>query len=62
MSEQTSTTTTPPGAATSVRLPLAHLPAVVLPGATVTLTLATDEVRGAIEAAVRDTDGRIALT
>ncbi len=61
MSEQTSTTTAP-SATTSVRLPLAHLPAVVLPGATVTLTLATDELRRAIEAAVRDTDGRIALT
>lgn len=58
MSEQSTATTT----ATSVRLPLAHLPSVVLPGATVTLTLATDELRGAIEAAVRDTDGRIALT
>ena len=57
MSEQSTATT-----ATSVRLPLAHLPAVVLPGATVTLTLATDELRRAIEAAVRDTDGRIALT
>ncbi len=61
MSEQSSATTTNP-AATSVRLPLAHLPAVVLPGATVTLTLATDELRRAIEAAVRDADGRIALT
>ena len=45
-----------------MRLPLAHLPAVVLPGATVTLTLATDELRRSVEAAVRDTDGRIALT
>ncbi|MGB3736411.1 MAG: endopeptidase La [Ilumatobacter sp.] len=64
MSEQstaTTPTTTNPGA-TSVRLPLAHLPSVVLPGATVTLTLATDELRRAIEAAVQNTDGRIALT
>jgi len=34
----------------------------VLPGATVTLTLATDELRRSVDAAVRDTDGRIALT
>jgi ATP-dependent Lon protease len=60
MPEQT--TATPSTATTTVRLPLAHLPAVVLPGATVTLTLATDELRHAIEAAVRDADGRIALT
>lgn len=59
MSEQSTATHS---TATSVRLPLAHLPSVVLPGATVTLTLATDELRRAIEAAVRDTDGRIALT
>ena len=44
------------------RLPLAHLPAAVLPGATVTLTLATDELRCAIDAAVREADGCIALT
>ena len=66
MSEPSTATSssTPPSApgATTVRLPLAHLPSVVLPGATVTLTLATDELRRAIEAAVRDTDGRIALT
>ncbi len=62
MSEQTTTTTTHSGVGASVRLPLAHLPSVVLPGATVTLTLATDEIRRAVEAAVRDTDGRIALT
>ncbi|MFK7916913.1 MAG: endopeptidase La [Ilumatobacter sp.] len=49
-------------ATTAIRLPLAHLPSVVLPGATVTLTLATDELRRAVEAAVRDADGRIALT
>ena len=47
MSEQT-TIDSP----TTTRLPLAHLPAVVLPGATVTLTLATDELRLAVEAAV----------
>ncbi len=47
---------------TTTRLPLAHLPTVVLPGATVTLMLATDELRRAVEAAVADADGRIALT
>ncbi|MDG2040135.1 MAG: LON peptidase substrate-binding domain-containing protein, partial [Ilumatobacter sp.] len=57
MSEQT-TIDSP----TTTRLPLAHLPAVVLPGATVTLTLATDELRLAVEAAVGQADGRIALT
>ena len=57
MSEQT-TIESP----TTTRLPLAHLPAVVLPGATVTLTLATDELRLAVEAAVGQADGRIALT
>lgn len=66
MSEQStatsSTSTDSTRSATSLRLPLAHLPSVVLPGAVVTLTLATDELRSAIEAAVRDTDGRIALT
>lgn len=64
MSDQTTTTSSSgtQSAHTSVRLPLAHLPAVVLPGATVTLTLATDELRRSVEAAVRDTDGRIALT
>ncbi len=61
MSEQ-STAIQSNAAGTSVRLPLAHLPAVVLPGATVTLTLATDELRRAIDAAVSHTDGRIALT
>jgi ATP-dependent Lon protease len=69
MSDQaTSPSTTPtatassPDSPTTVRLPLAHLPAAVLPGATVTLTLATDDLRRAVEAAVADSDGRIALT
>ena len=57
MSEQT-TIDSP----TTTRLPLAHLPAAVLPGATVTLTLGTDELRLAVEAALRQSDGRIALT
>jgi ATP-dependent Lon protease len=38
-------------AGTLTRLPLAHLPATVLPGAVVTLTLATDELRRAVDAA-----------
>lgn len=66
MSEQSASTihssSNSDGTGTSVRLPLAHLPSVVLPGATVTLTLATDELRRAIEGAVRETGGRIALT
>ncbi|MGA9279086.1 endopeptidase La [Ilumatobacter sp.] len=57
MSEQTTVESS-----TTVRLPLAHLPAAVLPGATVTLTLGTDELRRAVEAAVGESDGRIALT
>ena len=57
MSEQTTIESS-----TTTRLPLAHLPAVVLPGATVTLTLASDELRLAVEAAVGQADGRIALT
>jgi ATP-dependent Lon protease len=58
MSEPTPTIDSP----ATARFPLAHLPAVVLPGATVTLTLATDELRRAVEAAVSDSDGHIALT
>jgi ATP-dependent Lon protease len=55
-------TADPSSAPSTVRLPLAHLPAVVLPGATVTLALATDELRLAVEAAVARTGGRIAFT
>ena len=49
---------------TLTRLPLAHLPAAVLPGATVTLTLASSELRRAFDAAVADAagGGRILLT
>ena len=57
-----STTATSPDSPTTVHLPLAHLPSAVLPGATVTLTLATDDLRLAVEAAVAHSDGRIALT
>ena len=41
------------------RLPIAHLPGPVLPGAVVTLALTTDELRRAVDAAV---DGRLVLT
>jgi ATP-dependent Lon protease len=49
---------------TLTRLPLAHLPAAVLPGATVTLTLASPELRRAFEAAGAEGagGGRILLT
>jgi len=57
MSEQT-TIDSP----TTLRLPLAHLPAAVLPGATITLALASDGLRSAVEAAIGHADGRIALT
>jgi len=46
----------------TIRLPLAHLPSAVLPGATVTLTLGTDDLRLAVAAATDDGDGRILLT
>lgn len=48
--------------ASTTRLPIAHLPSAVLPGATVTLTLATDELRLAITAAADSPGGRILLT
>lgn len=47
---------------TTTRLPLAHLPSAVLPGATVTLTLSTDELRRAVHAATDDFGGRLLLT
>jgi ATP-dependent Lon protease len=46
---------------TSVRLPLAELPATVLPGAVLTLALATDELRRAVDAARQHAGGRLAL-
>ncbi len=46
---------------TLIRLPLAHLASPVLPGATITLTLADGDVRAAVDAAVAG-DGRIVLT
>ena len=47
---------------TSTRLPIAHLPSPVLPGATVTLILSTDELRRAVHAATDDFGGRLLLT
>jgi ATP-dependent Lon protease len=45
----------------AVRLPLAELPATVLPGAVITLGLATDALRRAIETARASSDGRVVL-
>ena len=47
---------------TTTRLPIAHLPSAVLPGATVTLTLSTNELRRAVHAATDDFGGRLLLT
>jgi ATP-dependent Lon protease len=47
---------------TITRLPLAHLPSAVLPGATVTLALSTDELRRAVHAATDNFGGRLLLT
>ena len=47
---------------TTTRLPIAHLPSPVLPGATVTLTLSTDELRRAVHAATDNFGGRLLLT
>ena len=44
---------------TTTRLPLAHLPSAVLPGATVTLMLSTDALRLAITAATAANDSGI---
>ncbi len=59
MSSQTTTHSN-----THVRLPHAHLPSTVLPGAVLTLSLNTDELRRAVEAATTGTDapGRLILT
>src|SRR6187551_590972 len=59
MSSQTTTHTN-----TNVRLPHAHLPSTVLPGAVITLSLTTDELRRAVDAATAGTDapGRLVLT
>ena len=51
------TTSTP----STVRLPVASIPAVVLPGAVVTLTLGSQELRSAVTAARRTNDARVLL-
>ena len=56
-----STTTTIGATSSSTRLPLAELPATVLPGAVITLALVTDQLRRAVETARRDGDGRVLL-
>jgi ATP-dependent Lon protease len=48
-------------ASISTRLPLAELPATVLPGAVITLALVTDQARRAVEAARGAGDGRVLL-
>ena len=45
----------------SIRLPVATLPATVLPGSVVTLTLSSDELRSAIAAARHESDPRVVL-
>jgi ATP-dependent Lon protease len=46
---------------TLVRLPLADLPATVLPGAVITLALGSDQLRRAIETGRASADGRVVL-
>jgi ATP-dependent Lon protease len=48
-------------AGTLVRLPLADLPATVLPGAVVTLALGSDQLRRAIETGRASAEGRVVL-
>ena len=48
-------------AGTLVRLPLADLPATVLPGAVITLALGSDRLRRAIETGRASADGRVVL-
>ncbi len=48
-------------AGTVVRLPLADLPATVLPGAVITLALGSDRLRRAIETGRASADGRVVL-
>ena len=55
---ETSTVANP---STTTRLPLAELPATVLPGAVITLALVTDQARRAVEAARGAGDGRVLL-
>jgi len=50
-----------PVAPTLLSVPLVILPTVVLPGATITIDLSDPTIRGAIERARRDANGRIAI-
>ena len=56
-----SDTATPTFTGSSTRLPVATLPATVLPGSVVTLTLTSDELRNAIAAARHESDPRVVL-
>ena len=56
MSDSATPTISTPSA---VRLPVASIPAVVLPGAVVTLTLGSEELRSAVTAARRTSDARV---
>jgi ATP-dependent Lon protease len=53
--------TAPTISANAVRLPVASIPTVVLPGAVVTLTLGSGELRSAIAAARRTSEARVLL-
>jgi ATP-dependent Lon protease len=56
-----SETATPTLTGSAIRLPVATLPATVLPGSVVTLTLSSDELRTAIAAARHELDPRVVL-
>src|SRR5688500_4212362 len=58
MSDSATPTISSPSA---VRLPVATIPGVVLPGAVVTLTLASEELRSAVAAARRTSEARVLL-
>src|SRR5687768_12112304 len=57
----TSTAASASSISSSVRLPIAELPATVLPGAVITLALVTDQARRAVEAAKGAGDSRVLL-
>ena len=58
MSDSATSTISAP---TATQLPVASIPTVVLPGAVVTLTLGSDELRAAVTAARRTNDARVLL-
>ena len=64
MSSPTTPQPTGTQSATRLRLPHAHLPSIVLPGAVVTLVLNADDLRTAVEAATTgaSSNGRLVLT